>query len=44
MWVTPRTGTWTTTPREQEGISPYAPKPLTSGDKADRRSGKQDFA
>jgi hypothetical protein len=28
---------------EQAGITPYVPKPLTSGSKADGRFGKQDF-
>lgn len=29
---------------EQAGVTPYVPKPLTSGAKADGRFGKQDFA
>ena len=28
---------------EQAGITPYVPKPLTSGAKAEGRFGKQDF-
>lgn len=28
---------------ERAGVTPYVPKPLTSGAKADRRFGKQDF-